>query len=149
MTNKAKDEPQWACRGVRGATTADADTAEAIHRAARELLDALITANGMREADVASVFFTTSPDLSAAYPAAAARQLGWQEVALLSAQEMAPPGSLARCIRVLIHWNTPLPQHAIKHVYIRGAEVLRPDRAQQQAISPATNGKAPRQQTSV
>ncbi|MBN1963793.1 MAG: chorismate mutase [Anaerolineae bacterium] len=138
----SKDEPHWACRGVRGATTASADTADAILRATRELLDALIRANDMHEADVASIFFTTSPDLTAAYPAAAARQLDWTDVALLSAQEMAPPGSVPRCIRILVHWNTSLPQHAIQHVYMRGAEVLRPDRAQQHPTTPGTNGTA-------
>jgi len=119
----------WACRGVRGATQADADTPEAIHRATRELLQALIAANGIEEADVASAIFTLTPDLTSAYPAAAARQIGWQEAALLGAVEMAPPGTPPHCIRILIHWNTRLPQQEIRHIYLRGAESLRPDRA--------------------
>lgn len=123
------DLPPRVCRGVRGATVADADTPEDIHRVTRELLRALIAANAIEEADVASAIFTATPDLTSAYPATAARQIGWQNAALLSAIEIAPPGSLPRCIRVLIHWNTHLPQHEIRHVYLRGAEVLRPDRA--------------------
>ncbi len=119
----------WACRGVRGATTASADTPEAIHQATRELLEAMIAANGIAQEDVASVLFTATPDLAAAYPATAARQLGWTEAALMTAVEMAPPQSLPRCIRILIHWNTARTQHEIQHVYIRGAEALRPDRS--------------------
>ncbi len=122
-------KPALACRGVRGAVLADADTAEAIHSAARELLDAMISANNIVEEDVASVIFTSTPDLTAAYPATAARQLGWHDAALLGAVEIQPPNSPGRCIRVLIHWNTSLPQKDIQHIYIRGAERLRPDRA--------------------
>lgn len=123
------------CRGVRGATTAAANTAEAIHCAARELLAAMIEANGIAQEEVASVTITATPDLTAAYPAAAVRQIGWADVAVLGALEMAPPGSLPCCIRILIHWNTSLSQAEIHHVYINGAEALRPDRA-----SPPVNG---------
>lgn len=122
-------EPPWACRGVRGATLAKADTAESIHQATRELLEALIEANDINEADVASIHFTVTPDLTAAYPATAARQVGWYDTALLTSLEMSPPGSPSRCIRVLIHWNTRRAQREIQHVYINGAESLRPDRA--------------------
>lgn len=116
------------CRGVRGATTADANTPEAIVAATRELLAELVRANGIASVDVASVFFTTTPDLTAAFPARAARDLGWTDVALLGATEMDVPGAPGRCIRILIHWNTVKPQDAIRHVYLRGAEGLRPDR---------------------
>jgi chorismate mutase len=78
---------------------------------------------------VASVLFTATPDLDAAYPAVAARQLGWTETALLCVQEMAVRGSLPRCIRVLIHWNTDRSQDQLHHVYLREAKRLRPDRA--------------------
>ncbi len=122
----------WSCRGVRGAVLAEADTPEAIHAATQELLREMIAANGIEEEDVASVIFTVTPDLTAAYPATAARQLGWYDTALLSAIEMQPPGSPARCIRILIHWNTRLPPQEIQHIYIRGAECLRPDRALQE-----------------
>ncbi len=116
-----------ACRGVRGATVAGANTAEAIVEATRELLERMVAANGIDPADIASALFTVTPDLNAAFPAAAARALGWLDVPLMCAQEIDVPGGLARTIRVLIHWNTPVPQQAIQHVYLNGAEVLRPD----------------------
>ncbi|MBN2471081.1 MAG: chorismate mutase [Anaerolineae bacterium] len=122
-------ELPWACRGVRGAVLADEDTPDAIHRATRELLLAMIDANGIRQEDVASITFTVTPDLTAAFPATAARQIGWYDTALLTALEMSPPGSPAQCIRILLHWNTSRSQAEIQHIYIRGAETLRPDRA--------------------
>lgn len=122
-------ELPWACRGVRGAILADEDTPDAIHRATRELLLAMIDANGISQEDVASVTFTVTPDLTAAFPATAARQIGWYDTALLTAIEMSPPDSPPQCIRILIHWNTIRSQVEIQHVYIRGAEALRPDRA--------------------
>jgi len=76
---------------------------------------------------VASVIFTTTPDLNAEFPALAARQLGWLDVPLLCSHEMAVEGALSRCIRILIHWNTTKSQKEIQHVYVRGAEALRPD----------------------
>lgn len=117
------------CRGVRGATTAKADTAGAILSATREMLTRLIEANDLRLEEVTSAIFTVTPDLTAAFPAQAARELGWTNVALLDAQEISVPGSLARCIRVLIHWNTDRPQSEVVHVYLRDAVALRPDRA--------------------
>ncbi|MBL8133684.1 MAG: chorismate mutase [Anaerolineae bacterium] len=114
-------------RGVRGAITIDEDSVEAILSATRELLTALIEANGIREEDVASAIFTTTPDLTAIYPARAARDLGWTQVALIGCQEMQVPGGLPRCIRVLIHWNTPKSNHELKHVFLRDAVHLRPD----------------------
>ena len=116
------------CRGVRGAICAGDNTSEAIVAATRELLAAMITANNIDPADIASIFFTVSPDLDAAYPAAAARELGLAEVAMLCAQEIPVPQSPARCIRVLAHWNTTHPQDAIEHVYLGDAVALRPDR---------------------
>ncbi len=115
-------------RGVRGAIVADENDAEIILAATRELLEALMKANPeMRTEDLASAFFTVTADLSAAYPARAARQLGWQQVPLMCAQEIPVPGSLSRCIRILLHWNTDLPQYAIQHVYLGAAASLRPD----------------------
>lgn len=114
-------------RGVRGATTVAADEPDLIIEAARELLAAMIAANDIEEETVASVMFTTTPDLTAAYPAQAARRLGWQHTALIGCQEMAVPDGLARCIRVLIHWNTTRRQDEINHVYTNGAQQLRPD----------------------
>jgi chorismate mutase len=115
------------CRGIRGATTVETDSVAAILEATRELLERIVGANGLAAQDVASVFFTVTPDLTAAFPARAVREMGWQHVALLDAQEMHVPGSLSRCIRVLIHWNTNKPQAEICHVYLRGATSLRPD----------------------
>jgi chorismate mutase len=115
-------------RGIRGATVVTADTPEAIRAATRELLLAIVAANQIDLDDVVSVFFTTTPDLTAEYPALAARQLGWTDTALMCGQEMNVPGSLPRCIRVLIHWNTDRRPEAIHHVYLHAAAQLRPDR---------------------
>lgn len=117
------------CRGIRGATTADANTPEAILAATRELLVQIIESNDLDPADIASAIFTTTPDLNAEFPALAARQLGWHDVALICGHEIAVPGAAPMCIRVLIHWNTPKSQTEINHVYIRGARHLRPDRS--------------------
>lgn len=118
----------WRCRGIRGATTVETNNREEILEATRELLSYIVDANGVETDDVASVIFTTTPDLNAEFPALAARQLGWHDTALMCAHEMSVPGSLPRCIRVLVHWNTPKPLRALHHVYIRGAVHLRPDR---------------------
>jgi chorismate mutase len=117
------------CRGVRGATTVEHNTREAILSATRELLTRMVEANGIQPDDVASAIFTTTPDLSAEYPALAARQLGWHNVALLCTHEMAVPHGLKHCIRVLLHWNTEKLASEVQHVYIRSAVNLRPDRA--------------------
>lgn len=115
-------------RGIRGATVAEHDQEEAILQATQELLSAIMMANPtLKIDDLASVFFSVTEDLSATYPAQAARELGWNEVPLLCSREIPVPGSLPRCIRVLLHWNTDLPQHAIRHVYLGAAAELRPD----------------------
>ena len=115
-------------RGVRGATVAEENTREAILEATRELLLAMIAANDIQPEDVASAWFTTSPDLNAEYPALAARALGWYDAALLCGHEMAVPHGLPKCIRILIHLNTDRPAQAIKHIYLGEAASLRPDR---------------------
>jgi chorismate mutase len=115
------------CRGVRGATMADANSSDEILKATRELLALLIRRNEMKAEDVASVIFTTTPDLDAEFPALAARQLNWSNVALMCAHELEVPGSLKKCIRILIHWNTDKSADEIQHVYIKGALSLRPD----------------------
>ena len=117
------------CRGVRGATSAEANTRDAILAATRDLLEALVEANGIDPADIASVFLTATPDLDADFPAQAARQMGWDDAALLCAQEMAVPTAKLGLIRVLIHWNTTRLASEIHHVYLKGAAALRPDRA--------------------
>lgn len=114
-------------RGLRGATTVEVDDVDAILSATRELMIALIEANDINEDDVASAIFTTTPDLTAVYPARAARELGWTQVALMGCQEMDVPNGLKKCIRVLIHWNTPKANSELKHIFLRGSAVLRPD----------------------
>jgi chorismate mutase len=118
------------CRGVRGATTADGNSREDILRATRELLALMIRQNGIRPEDVASAIFSTTTDLDAEFPALAARQLGWFDVALLCNHELDVPGSLRRCVRILVHWNTERSAKEIVHVYIKDAVNLRPDRSQ-------------------
>jgi chorismate mutase len=101
------------------------DTPEAILAATRELLSAIAAANGIATEDIASAFFTTTPDLRSAFPARAARELGWTDVPLLGATEMDQPNAPRRCIRVLLHWNTTRRQDEIVHVYLRGSDVMR------------------------
>ena len=113
------------CRGIRGATIADENTADAIHGATRELLDGLINANGITEPEVAAVYFTMTPDLNAGFPAAAARQVGWNNTALMGGTEIAVPGSLDRCIRVLILFNTDKEPQELVNLYLKGTDVLR------------------------
>lgn len=122
------------CRGVRGATTVAENSRDVILEATRELLFVMIRANGIAPEDVASAYFTTTADLNATYPALAARQLGWYDAALLCGHEMQVPGGLARCIRILIHWNTARSSREIIHVYLREAKHLRPDRKSLPAI---------------
>jgi len=117
-----------AIRGIRGATVVQHDETEEVLSATRELLTALLKANPTLDpADLASALFTVTGDLCSAYPARAARQLGWDEVPLMCALEIPVPGSLPRCIRVLLHWNTDLPQSSVRHVYLGAAASLRPD----------------------
>ena len=117
------------CRGVRGATTAEANNSDEILKATRELLALMVRQNDIREEDVASVIFSTTEDLDAEFPALAARQLGWLDVALMCVHELDVPGSLRGCIRILLHWNTDKPADQIVHVYIKKAANLRPDRS--------------------
>ncbi len=115
-------------RGIRGATVVRKDTPAFILEATRELLEALLSANAIDVSDIASIIFTVTPDLESEYPARAARQLGWTNVALLGATEMDVPGGLERCIRVLLHVNTDHPASQLKHIYLHEARTLRPDR---------------------
>lgn len=117
------------CRGVRGATTAEKNSSEEILKATRELLALMIRQNGIEPGDVCSAIFSTTADLDAEFPALAARQLGWIDAALMCVHEVDVPGSLRRCIRVLLHWNTEKPVDEMVHVYIKEAAHLRPDRS--------------------
>lgn len=115
------------CRGVRGATTADDNSRESVLGATRQLLALMIRQNDIDPNDVASAIFTTTMDLTAEFPALAARQLGWFDVPLLCTHEIDVPGSLRKCIRVLLHWNTDKAPQDIHHVYVKEAVRLRPD----------------------
>lgn len=115
------------CRGIRGATTVERNTAEDILEATRELLDILIRVNDLEKDDVASVVFTTTSDLDATFPAIAARSYGWDSVPLLCTHEMNVPGALERVIRLLVHYNTEKPASEIRHIYLRRAVELRPE----------------------
>jgi chorismate mutase len=115
-------------RGVRGATVASQNEPEAILSATQDLLRAMLAANPtLRIEDLASALFSMTDDLTSVYPARAAREMGWELVPLMCSREIPVPGSLAHCIRVLLHWNTELPQDAIQHVYLGEAASLRPD----------------------
>ena len=117
-------------RGIRGATTAEINEPAAILSATRQMLEAILVTNpSLRSDDLSSAWFTVTADLTAVYPAAAARQIGWTMVPLMCSLEIPVPGSLPRCIRVLLHWNTDLPQEEIQHVYLGQAADLRPDLA--------------------
>ncbi|HTX92445.1 MAG TPA: chorismate mutase [Anaerolineales bacterium] len=114
--------------GIRGATTVDEDRAELILVETRQLLEEILQANSdLRPEDIVSVLFTTTEDLVSAYPALAARQMGWTAVPMMCAREIPVPGCLPRCVRVLIHWNTEGTQQTVRHVYLREAVKLRPD----------------------
>lgn len=113
------------CRGVRGATVAEANTPQAIREAIRELVTDMVQANGIDPDDLASAMFTTTPDLNASFPAEAIRHMGWEWVPMLGAVEIAKPGAPGRCIRVMLLWNTARAAREIRHIYLRGTEVLR------------------------
>lgn len=115
-------------RGVRGAITVEEDSREAILSATRELLEKMLEVNQITDFDtIGAMFFTLTDDLRAAFPAEAARQLGMQMVPLINSREIPVPGALPRVIRVMMLWNTNLPQKQVKHVYLREAVRLRPD----------------------
>ena len=117
-----------AVRGLRGATTVEQNVATDILAATSELLQELLSANGISTyEEIVSAVFTTTPDVNAVFPAEAARSLGLSQVPLLCASEIAVPNSMPRCIRILLHVNTDQPQSAMKHVYLREAKRLRPD----------------------
>jgi chorismate mutase len=125
MSDVEPTERVLACRGIRGATTASANTAEDMLEATDQMMRMLIALNDLRPEDVASAYFTTTPDLNATFPAIAAREIGWLEVPLICGHEMAVTGSLQKCIRVLLHVNTTKTAAEIKHVYLKGARQLR------------------------
>jgi len=121
-------------RGVRGATTVEANEHAEILDETRKLLALMIRFNGIRSEDVASVIFTVTGDLNAEFPALAARQLGWLDVPLLCTYEIDVAGSLRKCVRILVHWNTSKAQSEIVPVYIKDAQRLRPDLSKLPAV---------------
>jgi len=114
-------------RGIRGAITVNSNTKEEIIEITKELLVALQRENNFKIEDIVSIFFSITPDLNAAFPAQAARELGWNKVPLFDLQEIDVPGSLPRCIRILIQINCQKSQPEIKPCYLRGAKILRKD----------------------
>ena len=119
-----------AVRAVRGATQIDADDRDQILEATTELVSEVMARNRLSTDDVISVIFTVTPDLTAEFPALAARKLGFHEVPLLCATEIGVPGALPRVIRLMAHIETDRPRSAVQHVYLRGATALRLDIAQ-------------------
>lgn len=121
------NDPGWTLRALRGATTATANTSEAIGEAVAELIEELVQRNGLEGERVLSVTFSVTPDLDACFPAAIARRRAdWGAVALLDCQQMAVPGDLERCIRLLVHAWLPAEREVV-HAYLRDATRLRPD----------------------
>ncbi|WP_433324752.1 chorismate mutase [Spirillospora sp. CA-294931] len=119
-----------AVRAIRGATQVDADDRDQILAATTELVTEVMSRNGLSTDDVISVIFTATPDLTAEFPALAARKLGFHEVPLLCASEIAVPHALPRVIRLMAHIETGRPREEMQHVYLRGATALRVDIAQ-------------------
>ena len=113
------------CRGIRGATTVTENTKDAILSGTTELLEKLVDENDIQREQLAAAIFTTTRDLNAEFPAVAARQLGWTDVALLCSHEMDVPNALPSCIRVLLLVNTDKRQQELANVYLRGAKNLR------------------------
>ena len=129
MSN-CESEAVWRLRGIRGATTVANNSRADILDATEELLGEMIDRNQIDGREVASVWFTTTPDLNAEFPAVVARRtFYWTAAALMCGHEMQVPGSLPSCLRILLHVNTLLRQDEVEHVYLRGAHVLRPDLA--------------------
>ena len=116
-----------AVRGIRGATTVDANDPASITHGTAELLRVLADLNHLMPEDIAYIWFTVTPDLDAAFPADAARAaLGWADVPLICGREIPVPGALGMCVRVLIAWNTARAQREVRHAFLHGARVLRP-----------------------
>lgn len=114
-------------RAIRGAITVSENTKEAILEGTGELLAEIIKRNDLKNEDIISAIFTVTGELNAAFPAVAARGLGWNDISLMCTNEIDVPGSLKNCIRILIHFNTHKRNSEINHVYLKGAAVLRPD----------------------
>jgi chorismate mutase len=121
--------PLMSLAAIRGATSVDADTREQVMARTAELVRAILDENCVAAEEIVSMFFTATPDLTAEFPALAVRQMGITSVPMLCAQEIAVPGALPRCIRVLVHIDSDRGRHDVKHVYLHAAQALRPDLA--------------------
>jgi len=129
-------------RAIRGAITVDRDAPELVYAATRELLSEIIARNGVDLDHIISVIFTVTPDLTSAFPAMAARSMGWLDVPLLCTMEIPVPGAMAHCIRVLLHVESDRQRSAIQHVYLGEAQSLRPDISE---VRPGPESRPPRQ----
>ena len=129
-------------RAIRGAITVDRDAPELVYAATRELLSEIIARNGVDLDHIISVIFTVTPDLTSAFPAMAARSMGWLDVPLLCTMEIPVPGAMAHCIRVLLHVESDRQRSAIQHVYLGEAQSLRPDISE---VRPEPESHPPRQ----
>lgn len=116
-----------AVRGIRGATTVESNTKEEIINRTKEMLEAVIERNNVQVEDITSAIFSVTDDLDAEFPAVAARKIGWIYTPLFCTLEIPVPGSLRKCIRVLLHVNSDRSQKEMKHIYLNGAQCLRPD----------------------
>jgi len=112
---------------IRGAITVNEDKRDEILESTRILLTSMIEKNRLQIEDIVSIIFTCTKDIESVYPAVAAREMGIDRAGLMCLNEMYVKGSLEKCIRVLIHANMNINQKDVKHVYMRGAEILRPD----------------------
>lgn len=117
-------------RAIRGAIQVESNSVAEIHKGVKDLLEAMLQANELNAQDVISVIFTATPDLTADFPAAAAREIGFGAVPLICASEINVPGALSRVIRVMLHCNTARTVEEISHIYLKGAVALRRDLAQ-------------------
>jgi chorismate mutase len=119
--------PALMVRGLRGATTVDADTVAQVTERTQELLREIMAHNELREDDIISILFTATPDVTSMFPATAIREIGFGAVPLLCAAEIAVPGSMPLCVRVLLHVHTARSREDLHHVYLHGAQGLRDD----------------------
>jgi len=116
-------------RGIRGAINVASNTKKEILSRSRELLEAMVRANRIQAADVATAIFTLTPDLDAEFPAIAARQMGWTDVPLMCAGELGVRGGMKKVVRILLLVNTNTPASKIRHQYLGDTPRLRPDLA--------------------
>lgn len=117
-------------RAIRGAIQISANTALAISDGVKELIGAIMHSNFLTPDEIISVFFTSTPDLTASFPAAACREIGFESVPLIGAVEVDVPGALPRIIRVMVHAQSERPKDSVLHIYLHGAQALRQDIAQ-------------------